>query len=49
MGLIPGWGTKISHDLWPKNENINQKQYCNKLSKDFKNGLHKNYLLEEEI
>ena len=24
----------------PKNQNIKQKQYCNKSSKDFKNGPH---------
>ena len=25
---IPGWGTKIPHASWPKNQNIKQKQYC---------------------
>ena len=36
-GSIPGWGTKIPHALWPKkNQNIKQKQYCNKFNKDFK-------------
>ena len=41
VGLIPGWGAKIPHDLRPKN--IKQKQYCNKFNKDFKNGpLQKN-------
>ena len=39
-GLIPGQGAKIPHALWPKNQNINQKQYCNKFNKDFKNGPH---------
>ena len=24
--LIPGWGAKIPHALWPKNQNIKQKQ-----------------------
>ena len=33
VGLIPG-------PSWPKNQNAKQKQYCNKLSKDFKNGSH---------
>ena len=28
-----------------KNQNIKQKQYCNKLSKDFKNGPHQNKIL----
>ena len=36
-GLIPGQGAKIPHALRPKNQNIKQKQYCNKFSKkDFK-------------
>ena len=34
---IPGWGTKVSPASWPKNQNRKQKQYCNKLNKDFKN------------
>ena len=37
-GLIPGWGGKISHASQPKNQNLEQKQYCNKFNKDFKNG-----------
>ena len=37
---IPGRGARIPHALWPKNQNIKQKQYCNKFNKDFKNGLH---------
>ena len=36
VGLILGWGAKISHALWPKSQNIKQKQYCNKFNKDFK-------------
>ena len=28
-GLIPVWGAKIPYALWPKNQHINQKQYCN--------------------
>ena len=40
VGLIPGWGAKIPHVSRPKNENIKQKQYCNKFNKDFKNGPH---------
>ena len=38
---IPGQGGKIPHALWPKNENIKQKQYCKKFNKDFKNSLYK--------
>ena len=35
-GLIPGQGAKIPHASLPKNQNIKQKQYCNKLNKDLK-------------
>ena len=34
-GLIPSWGAKIPRASWPKNQNIKQKQYCNKFNKDF--------------
>ena len=34
-GSIPGWGAKIPHALRPKNQNVKQKQYGNKLNKDF--------------
>ena len=34
VGSIPGRGAKIPHALWPKNQNIKQKQYYNKLNKD---------------
>ena len=38
---IPGWGVKIPHASGPKNQNIKQKQNCNKFNKDFKkNGPH---------
>ena len=40
VGLIPGRGTKIPHASGPKNQNIKQKQYCNKFNKDFKNGTN---------
>ena len=39
-GSILGQGTKIPHASWPKNQNIKQKQCCNKVNKDFKNGPH---------
>ena len=35
-GSIPGWGAKIPYASGPKNQNIKQKQYCNKFNKDFK-------------
>ena len=37
-GLISAWETKMPHASWPKNQNIKQKQSCNKFSKHFKNG-----------
>ena len=40
VGSISGWGAKVPHALGPKNQNIKQKQYCNKFNKDFKNGPH---------
>ena len=40
VGLIPGQGAKIPHASRPKNQNVKQKQYHNKFSKDFKNGPH---------
>ena len=39
-GSIPGWGAKMPQALWPRNQNIKQKQYCNKFNKDHKNGPH---------
>ena len=38
---------RSQHALQPKNQNTKQKQYCNKFDKDFKNGLHQNYLLKK--
>ena len=32
----------IPHDLWPKSQNTEQKQCCNKFNKDFKNGPAQN-------
>ena len=40
VGSIPGQGVKIPHASWPENQNIKQKQYCNKFDKDFKNGSY---------
>ena len=39
-GSILGQGDKIPYASWPKNQNIKQKQYCNKFNKDFKNSPH---------
>ena len=35
-GSIPGQGGKILHASGPKNEQVKQKQYCNRFSKDLK-------------
>ena len=35
--LIRDREANIPHALWPKNQNIKQKQYCNKFNIDFKN------------
>ena len=32
VGLIPGQEAKIPYALWPKKQNIKQKQYCKKNS-----------------
>ena len=44
VGSIPGRGAKIPHASRPKNQSIKQKQYCNKFTKEFKNGPHKKNL-----
>ena len=45
-GSIPDQGVKIPRALWPKNQNIKQKQYCSKLDEDFKkwSSLKKKFL-----
>ena len=35
---IPGWGAKILHALWLKNQNMKQKQYCTNSIKTLKVG-----------
>ena len=37
-GSVLGQEAKIPHASWPKDQNIQQKQYYNKSNKDFKNG-----------
>ena len=37
---IPGQGANTPHASQKKNQNIKQKQYCNKFNKYFKNGPH---------
>ena len=47
-GLIPGWQAKVQHASQPKNQNIKQKQYCNKFNKDSLNGTHKKNVLKNQ-
>ena len=47
-GSIPGQGVKIPHALGPKNQDIKQKQYCNKF-KDLKNGPHQKILKKKKM
>ena len=35
-GPTPGQGAQILYASQPKNQNVKQKQYCNKFNKDFK-------------
>ena len=47
-GSILGLRAKIPHALRPKNQNMKQKQYCNKFNKDFKNGPHQKKILKKK-
>ena len=40
LGSIPGQEVKILHAFRMKNQDIRQKQYCNKFNEDFLNGPH---------
>ena len=44
MGSIPGQGAKISHVSRPKNPNMKQKPYCDKVKKTLKMVLLKKNL-----
>ena len=48
MSSVPGRGTKIPHASWLKSQNIKQKQYCNKLNKNFKNDSHLKNLFKKD-
>ena len=37
VGLVSAWGARIPHAWGPKDQNTQQKQYCNKFNTDFKN------------
>ena len=40
VGSVSGWGAKTPHAMWPQNQIIKQKQYCNKFNKDLKKNPH---------
>ena len=42
---IPGQKAKIPHASRPRNQNIKQKQYCNKFDKDFTKKMNETQLL----
>ena len=48
-GSIPGRGARIPHAAGPKNQNIKQRQHCNKFNKNFKNGPHHKIVWEQGI
>ena len=47
-GSVPDWEAKTLHASSPKNQSVKQKQYCNKFSKDFKNGPHPKKFLKKK-
>ena len=49
VGLIPGQRAKTPHASQTKNQNIKQKQYCNKFNKDFKDGPHQKKSLKKSL
>ena len=48
VGSIPGRGAKIPHALWPKNQNIKQKQYFKKFTEEIKKGPHQKNLKKKK-
>ena len=45
LDLILDWGAMTHYASGPKNQNTKQKQYCNKFTKDFKNGVYRKKIL----
>ena len=48
VGSVPDWGANSLHALWPKNQNIKEKQYCDKFSKHFKSIHIQKYPLKND-
>lgn len=44
MVSIPGWRVRIPHDLWPKNQNTNNRS---NIVKNFLNGPHKKNIFKK--
>ena len=52
VGSIPGTSAMTPHAWWPKKLKyifLKKKQYCNKFSKDFKNGSHQKILKKKNL
>ena len=47
-GSIPGRGAGIPHASWPRDQDIEQKQCCDKFNKDFGNGPHQKQLKKKK-
>ena len=37
---LPSQGAGITGTLWPKSQDVEQKQHCNEFNEDFKGGPH---------
>ena len=48
VGSIPGQETKVPHASGPKNQNIKQKQRCNKYNEDLQKWSTSKYLKNKE-
>ena len=50
VGSIPGWGVKIPHASWPKNQNItNSSNIVTNSIEDFKNGPRQKKNLKKKV
>ena len=48
VGSSPGQGAMIPYASWPKYQNTEQKQFGNKISKDFKNDIRQKNLKKKK-
>ena len=48
VGSVLGLGAKITPASWPPIQNLKQKQYCNKFSKDFENNPYQKVLKKKK-